>query len=86
MDIIVGDHLSLWKDVDLILKSLFQVPQGVPQMQQHPSGGQFQQQQLPQQPAVGVNPVPVNRGGGPPPQAQPVPIQQQQPRQGGVKP
>jgi len=66
-----------------------QVPQGVPQMQQQqqPSGGQFQQQQLPQQPAVGVNPVPVNRGGGPPPQAQPVPIQQQQqPRQGGVKP
>ena len=55
------------------LKSIFQVPQGVPQMQQQqqPSGGQFQQQQLPQQPAVGVNPVPVNRGGGPPPQAQP---------------
>ena len=74
MYIIVEDHLCLWKDLDLILKkSIFQVPQGVPQMQQQqqPSGGQFQQQQLPQQPAVGVNPVPVNRGGGPPPQAQP---------------
>ena len=44
------------------------------QQQQQPSGGQFQQQQLPQQPAVGVNPVPVNRGGGPPPQAQPGPV------------
>ena len=75
MYIIVEDHLYLWKDVDVMLKSIFQAPQGVPQVQQQqqPSGGQFQQQQLPQQPAVGVNPVPVNRGGGPLPQAQPGP-------------